>query len=69
MIDWNLEPVRVAAAVRSILLCLALLGPVRLTPEQIAGVVVAVEAVLAVFVRRRVTPTRKTRRSRGERRR
>jgi hypothetical protein len=63
--SWNLEPVRVAAAVRSVLVCLAVLGPVRLTPEQTAAIVLAVEAVLAVLVRRRVTPER----SRGEHRR
>lgn len=50
------EPVAIAAAVRAVLVMLGAYG-LGLTPEQIAATVVAVEAVLAVIVRSKVTPS------------
>jgi hypothetical protein len=52
----NTEPVAISAAVRAVLVCLGAFG-LGLSAEQIAAVVVAVEAVLALVVRRRVTPS------------
>lgn len=49
------EPVAIAAAVRAVLVMLGAYG-LDLTAEQIAATVVAVEAVLAIVVRRKVTP-------------
>lgn len=51
----NAEPVAIAAAVRAILVMAAAYG-LGLTGDQIAATVVAVEAVLAVIVRAKVTP-------------
>lgn len=53
--NLNLEPVAIAAAVRAVLVMAGAYG-LGLTGEQIAATVVAVEAVLAVIVRRKVTP-------------
>lgn len=47
---WGREPVAIAAAVRAVLVAVAGFG-FDLEPEQIAGIVLAVEAVLAVAVR------------------
>lgn len=49
------EPVAVAAAIRAVLLCAIAFG-LGWTPEQIATFMVAVEAVLALITRQRVTP-------------
>lgn len=49
------EPVAIAAAVRAIILCVVAFG-VDLSGEQIAAVMLAVEAVLAVITRQSVTP-------------
>ena len=51
---FNREPVAVAAAVRAVILAVVAFG-VKLTAEQIAATMVAVEAVLAVAVRRKVS--------------
>lgn len=50
------EPVAVAAAVRALMLAVAAFG-FDLTGEQIAAVAIAVETVLALFVRSKVMPT------------
>lgn len=50
------EPVAIASALRLILVAVAAFG-VGLEPEQIVAVVAAVEAVTALFVRSKVTPT------------
>ena len=50
----NREPVAIAAAVRAILLALGAFG-FQLTAEQLAAVMLAVEAVLALTVRSTVT--------------
>ena len=52
----NTEPVALAAAVRAVLLAAMAFG-LSLSVEQLAAVMFAVEAVLAVVVRQRVTPT------------
>lgn len=52
----NTEPVALAGAVRAILAVLVAYG-LDLSAEQVATVVVAVEVVTALFVRRRVVPT------------
>lgn len=52
---WDLEPVRVAAAIRAVILCGTAFG-LEWTPAQIAAVMLAVEAVLALLVRNKVTP-------------
>lgn len=51
---WHAEPVMIAAAFRAILLCATTFGW-HLTPEQIASVMLAAEAVLAIFTRGSVT--------------
>lgn len=51
----NTEPVALAAAVRAIILAFVAFG-LEWTPEQVAALMLAVEAVLAVFVRSKVTP-------------
>lgn len=50
------EPVLIGAAIRSCLLAAIALQWVRLTDQQIATVMVAAEAVLALFTRALVTP-------------
>lgn len=49
------EPVAIAAAVRAVILCAVAFG-LKWTPEQIAAVMLATEAVLAVVTRQSVTP-------------
>lgn len=51
----NREPVAIVAFIRSVLLCAVLFG-LDLSNEQIAGVVLVVEAGAALFTRSRVTP-------------
>jgi len=45
------EPVAIAAAIRAVIL-LAIAFGLRWTPEQIAAIMLAVEAILTVVVRR-----------------
>lgn len=52
------EPVAIAAAIRAIILAAVTFG-LQWTPEQIAQIMFALEAVLALFVRSKVTPTPK----------
>lgn len=54
MWGFNWEPALIAAALRSLLLAAALFGA-SLSPEQIAGIMVAAEAILAIVVRQNVT--------------
>lgn len=49
------EPVAIAAAIRSLVLLGVAFG-LKWSPEQIAATMVAVEAVLALIVRNKVTP-------------
>lgn len=51
----NREPVAIAAAVRAVL-AVAIGFGLSIDPEQLALIVVAVETVLALFVRSKVTP-------------
>jgi hypothetical protein len=51
------EPVQLAAGVRALLYCGVVFG-LDVTAEQVAAVAVAVEVVSALFVRRRVEPSR-----------
>lgn len=53
------EPALVGGALTAILNALVLLDVAALSVEQITGLNVAVAAVLALFVRSRVTPVRK----------
>lgn len=50
------QPVAYSAAFKAVLALLVILGVVELTPEQIGAAVLALDAVLAVFVWRAVTP-------------
>ena len=52
------EPALVGGAVTALLNAAVLLGWVNLNVEQITGINVALAAVLALFVRASVTPTR-----------
>lgn len=54
MTIWGREPVAVATAVQLVLLAAVSLG-LDLTVEQVAAIVAAVSAVLAVLVRSTVT--------------
>lgn len=54
--NLNTEPVAVAAALRAVMVCAVAFG-LELDGEQIAALVVAVELVLGLFVRSKVTPT------------
>jgi hypothetical protein len=58
MWNWiaNVEPVAVSAAVRAVILCATAFG-LGWTAEQVAAIMLAVEAVLGLFVRSRVTPS------------
>lgn len=56
--NFNTEPVAIAAAVRAVLVAAVAFG-LDMTGEQIAALVVAIEIVGALFVRRQVTPTSK----------
>lgn len=49
------EPVRLAAALRTVLVAGVAFG-LNVSPEQIAGLVLATETVGALFVRSRVSP-------------
>lgn len=49
------EPVAIAAALRVVLLAAMAFG-LKLSVEQVAAVAVAVETVLALFVRSKVAP-------------
>jgi hypothetical protein len=51
------EPVAIASAVKAVVLVLVLFGIVAWTDEQVAGVLVALEVVLGLFVRSKSTPT------------
>jgi hypothetical protein len=53
---WNREPALIAGLVQA-LLALAIAFGLQLSPEQMAALVAATSAVLAVVVRRTVTPT------------
>lgn len=54
--NLNLEPVAIAAAVRAVLVAAVAFG-LGFTGEQIAALVVAIELVLGLFVRSKVTPS------------
>lgn len=56
MMIWGREPVAIAAAIRAVILVGVAFG-LRWSPEQIAAVMLAVEAILAVIVRGKVSPT------------
>jgi hypothetical protein len=49
------EPTVIAAAIRAVILCAVAFG-LQWSPDQIAAIMLAVEAVLAVVVRQQVTP-------------
>lgn len=51
----NAEPVAIAAAVRALLVCAIAFG-LNFTAEQVAAVVVAIELVLGLLVRSKVSP-------------
>jgi hypothetical protein len=50
----NREPVAIATAIRASILCLTAFG-LEWTPGQIASLMLAVEAVMALFTRQAVT--------------
>lgn len=52
---FNREPVAILAAVRAVALAILAFG-VNVSPEQLAGVMLALEAVLALVTRSKVTP-------------
>lgn len=52
---FNTEPVVLTAAVRAVILAVIAFG-LNISAEQVAAVMLAVEAVLAVVVRAKVTP-------------
>jgi hypothetical protein len=56
------EPAIIGAAVVAVLNALVLLGVVSLTPEQIAGINIALVAVLGLFVRQSVFSQETTKR-------
>lgn len=49
------EPVAIAAAIRAVILLIVAFG-VQWSAEQIAAIMLAVEAILAVITRQSVTP-------------
>lgn len=51
---WGREPVAIAAAIRAVILAAVLFG-LDMTQEQIAGTMLAVEAILALITRQAVT--------------
>ena len=59
MSKLKLEPAAISGALVAVINLLVLFGVVTLTPDQIAAVNAALVAVLAVFVRNRVTPVAK----------
>lgn len=54
----NTEPVAIGAAIRAIILVAVAFG-LKWSVEQIAAIMLAVEAVLVVFTRQSVTPNAK----------
>jgi hypothetical protein len=50
------EPVVIAGAVRSLLFLAVLMGLIFLDEKQLAGIALAAELVLGLFVRSKVTP-------------
>lgn len=54
MNPWHFEPVAIGAAIRAVILAGVAFG-LDWTPEQIAAVMFAVEAVLVIFTRGSVT--------------
>ena len=50
---WNREPVAIAGAIRAVILCAVAFG-LKWSPEQIAAVMLAVEAVLTLVTRQSV---------------
>lgn len=53
---WNKEPALVAEAVRAVLLVLVVLGVIQLDEKALAAILVALSAILSLFVRSKVTP-------------
>lgn len=53
---FSREPTVVAGAIRTVLYGAVILGYVHLTPEQLAGIAIGLEAVLGLFVRQSSTP-------------
>lgn len=51
----NKQPVAVTAAVRAVLYSLILLGVIQIDEQQLAGIAIALEAVLGLFVWNAVT--------------
>ena len=51
------EPAAIAGAVRLVLLALVLLGVFVIDEKQLAGIAIALEVVLTLFVRQSSTPT------------
>lgn len=56
---FNVHPATVSEAIRQIILCLVLFGVVQWTDQQIAGLLMAVSAVLALFTRSNTISTQK----------
>ena len=50
------EPAVIAGAIRTVLYSAVIMGYLHLTVEQLAGVAVALEVVLGIFVRQSSTP-------------
>jgi hypothetical protein len=55
MLGFKYEPALISEAIRQVLLALVLLGIWQATSEQMAGVTMAVSAVLALFTRQAST--------------
>lgn len=53
---FNREPVAILAAVRAAVLAVMGFGVIHVSPSQLAGVMLALEAVLALVTRSKVTP-------------
>lgn len=51
------EPVAIAGAIRSVLFVLVLVGLIAIDEKVLAGIALAAEVVLGLFVRNSVTPT------------
>lgn len=52
---FSREPVAIAALVRAVVLCATAFG-LKLSAEQIAGIMLVVEAILGIITRQSVTP-------------
>lgn len=52
---WGREPVAITAAVRAVILAATAFG-LNWTAEQVAAIMIAVEAILAIVVRQSVSP-------------